>query len=117
MRLQKYLNEATITGSKVAKILAQNLRMTSKKGGPVSVVTGGKQLSQISVSLLIKDGKPNPNIFPNEADEIHRIQGNFQKSGKWKIISSNGVGKVSKKTISDDDMAAIVTKIFKKAGK
>ena len=76
--------------SGIVKVLSNNLSKTQKRGGPVNVSTNRQTLA---VSLSKKDGKWDSEIFPNEADEHHKFQASFSKSGKWKLIHVAGVAK------------------------
>jgi len=103
-----------LASSKVMEYIADNVKMTTKKGGSVQVVTNGK--AALSVGILIKDGAINYKIFPNEADEKHRFQGAFSAAKhKWMKVFGDGVGTPSGKNISDDEALKLVQAIFEKA--
>ncbi len=90
---------AHLADSKVIQVISKNLRLTDKKGGPVRVVIGKNQLV----------------INFNEGEG--RIQATFVVGNKWKVLTSSGIGKTSKKTISDEEFVSIAEKIFAKAKK
>lgn len=107
---EEFVNES-LADSQVMRIIMDNMNLTNKFGGPVKVGTGRRD--QLSVSLMKdKQGKWNPDVLGMDATEIHRIQGTSLKSGKWKIILSEGVAEINKKTATDSEVAEKVQKIF-----
>jgi len=92
--------QAHLADSKVIQVISKNLKLTDKKGGPVRVVTSSRN----QVVLNLGEGED-------------RIQATFITGNKWKITTSNGLGKTSKKTISDEEFVSIAEKIFAKAKK
>jgi len=98
----------TLADSLVPQVVADNLRLTNKRGGPVAITV---RQNQMTFHLADSEGNFDFSDF---------IQANFGTNGKWKIKTASGVAKTRatvRKQISDEEMVDIVNGFFDKAKK
>lgn len=89
-----------MTSTLVLKYLSKNLNMTDKFGGPVQVVTNGRNL----VSFVSHNG-------------AKRIKLNWNSSvDKWEVVQTNGFT-FPAKMVPDNEMVNAVQKLFLEASK
>jgi hypothetical protein len=86
--------------SKVIKFLDQNKKKTDHFGGNVRVSTTNKRWA----------------FGLGGGTDLHFIQAVLTADGKWKVNSSQGIAKVTKNTLTDDEMLQKVKAIFDKSG-
>ena len=110
--LQEILTErenVTIGDSSVIDVLDKNTRLTTKSRGPVFV--GILRRKQLQVSLLVDPS----DVRGSDSSDL--IVASIGPKKVWTVKNGKGIGKISLKKISDDEMRAVVQKIFDKAKK
>lgn len=109
--LQEILEEAqgpSVGDSAIIDVIDKNKKLTDKLGGPIrlSIVRN----KQIAMALDNEEG---------DREDFVQASISRGKDGQlvWNVKASQGIAKFKLKKVSDQEMAAVVKKIFDKAKK